>query len=347
MSIIPHSRPTLNEEEIEAIGKVVKRGEIACGEEVKKLEESFSQFTGRKYSVALNSGTSSLFLALYALGLGEKDKVIIPSYTCSALLHAVLQLKAHPIVVDISPEDLQLDAEKMKENLSPDVKAIILPHMFGIVARVENYLIPGVYLIEDCAQALGAKRGGKKGIMTVYSFYATKLITTGEGGMITTDQEKIAEDLKDLREYDKKNSFRLRFNMKMSDLQASLGRVQLKKLPFFLERRQEIAKFYHSYFLKKGLTSPSCTVRENIFYRYLIKVKEDKLPQIQEEFLKEGIECKRPVFLPLHRYLNLKDSFFPHTSEAYNSLLSLPIYPSLKDSEVERVVEVAKRIFGK
>ena len=342
--MITHSRPTLGPEEKRAVEAVLDSGEIAQGEKVASFEKSFCEFTGRRYAVAVSSGTAALQLSLLALGIGRGDEVILPSFTCVALLHALDSVGARPVLTDIDLHDFNLSLSEVKKKIRRKTKAILVPHAFGAIAQVEALEDLGIPLIEDGTQSLGAQIGTKKvgsfGAVSLFSFYATKMITTGEGGMVLTNQRRIAERVLDLRSYDKKSTYGLRTNSKMTDMEAAMGIEQLKKLPIFVERRREIARRYTEA-LKgwEGILPESERGREHVFYRYVVRV-----PKRRKEWMRElqaqGIDAKEPVFKPLHQYLRLKDSLFPATALAMREACSLPIYPALSLEACERICQL-------
>ncbi|MFA4932791.1 MAG: DegT/DnrJ/EryC1/StrS aminotransferase family protein, partial [Caldisericia bacterium] len=189
--MIPHSKPTLDQRDYNAVLRVLQSGQISQGEYVKRFEANLSEFVGVKGGVATNSGTSALHLALLALEVGKGDEIILPSYVCTALLNAINYVGATPVLVDIEPDSFNLDAKRVKESLTEKTKAIIVPHLFGLPADMEELQSFGIPLIEDCAQALGAtykgKQAGSFGALSIFSFYATKVIASGEGGMVLSD----------------------------------------------------------------------------------------------------------------------------------------------------------------
>jgi perosamine synthetase len=338
--VIPHSRPTLGPEDVQAVADVMRSGHLAQGEQVRRFEEELSSFLGRRGGVAASSGTSALHLALLALGVGPGDEVLVPSYTCVALLHAVEYVRATPQFVDIDRDGYNLSPLEAQRHLTSRTRAIIVPHMFGMPVDLEPLASLGVPLIEDCAQALGATyRGspvGSVGIISVASFYATKVMTTGEGGMLFSDSDLILRHARDLRDYDGRTTHEVRFNYKMTDMQAALGLSQLRRLPGFLVRRQALASQYATRFrhlpMRLPVVKPS---RTHIFYRYVVGV--DDADQLARRLNARGVQCKAPVCQPLHRYS--EQGGFPETENAARTALSIPIYPSLTDHEVEKIVE--------
>ncbi len=335
--MIPHSRPTLGSEEKKACLEVLDSLQIAQGERVASFERSFSELVGRRYAVAVSSGTSALVLSLMALDISRGDEVVMPSYTCVALLHAVRAVGAEPVLVDIEPADFNISVSYVKKKIGRRTQAILVPHAFGRASRMKELLALGVNIIEDGTQALGAQVGEEKvgsfGILSLFSFYATKMMTTGEGGMILTDSKRLADKLYDLRDYDKKNSYRLRTNSKMTDLEAAIGIEQLKKLPFFISRRREIAARYQDAIRNGNFITPTESAGCNhVYFRYVLRIRKG-LNHWIKGLKQEGIEAKKPVFKPLHQYLELSDKNFPETVAAMREACSLPIFPSLSDEE--------------
>jgi len=345
--MIPHSRLTLNEKGfITSSLEILKSGQIAQGEKVAEFEKRLANFIGVKGGVATNSGTSALHLALLTLGIKEGDEVIIPSYVCSAPLNAINYVGATPVLVDINPSSFNLDVKKLITCITKKTKAIIAPHLFGLPADMDEILSVGVPVIENGTQALGAVYKGKKvgslGLLSVFSFYATKVITTAEGGMVLSSSEELLEKVRDLRDYDKKWNYKVRYNYKMTDLQAALGISQLESLPLFLKKRKDIALQYFRWLRKLPMVLPiQPRDRNHIFYRYVVQI-EGNLNRYIELLQKEGVFCERPVYRPLHHYLGLDN--FPETDKVWNTALSIPIYPSLKEPEVQRVIEAVKNV---
>lgn len=346
MTTISHSRPSLNEREALAILEVIRGGEIVQGSKVRQFEEAMAEYVGVNGAVAVSSGTAALHLALLALGIGKDDQVLMPSYVCTAVLNAVNFTGATPVLADIDSETFNISATSIADKLSTKTKAIIVPHLFGQPADLEALINFGVPVIEDCAQALGAEYQnrpvGSLGTLAVFSFYATKVISTGEGGMVLGHSQEFLDRIRDLRDYDNRLEYELRFNYKMTDLQAAMGLVQLSKLPEFLAKRHEIAHRYQQAFEDLPVTCPhEHPDRTHIYYRYVLKVRS-KLEEILTECERRRINFRRPVFKPLHHYLNLKG--FPDTNQVYQRALSVPIYPDLGAEEIDMIIENVREV---
>lgn len=345
--MISHSKPTLDADDCRSVMDVLKSGHLVQGEQVAGFEDALSSFTGVRNGVAVSSGTAALHLSLIALGTGEGDEVIIPSYVCCALLNAVMYVSAVPVIADIDRSTFNIDVDDLKKRITKRTKAIIVPHMFGLPAEIDEIVSLGIPVIEDCAQSIGAKYQGRYtgsfGVCSIFSFYATKMLATGEGGMILSDDDRLAGVARNLRDYDEKDGYSVRYNYKMTDMQAALGISQLKKLPSFIERRKKIAGLYNKNL--RDISFPVASAlegREHIYYRYVLSL--DDSSGFMKEMLKLEIECKRPVFKPLHEYLGLSE--YPVTQEAMNRAVSVPLYPSLKDEEARKIAGGIKEILS-
>lgn len=342
--IIPHSKPTLGKEEEEAVIEVIRSGQIAQGEKVYQFERMIGGYIGRKYAIAVSSGLAALHLSLIALNIKEGDEVILPSYTCDALLNAVLYLNAQPKIVDVEYETGNISPDEVKKNITARTKAIIVPHSFGFPARIDQIVSFGIPVIEDCAVSIGAKYKNKNvgsfGLISVCSFYATKMLTTGEGGMILTDDEGIAAVVRELRDYTGHLEFRVRYNYKMTDIAAAMGIIQLKKLDSFIVKRILLADRYTSLLRKyPDLILPDydrngmCPV----FYRYIVKIPGRDVEMVRNIMKEKGIFCGRAVLQPLHRLLGLPCEGYPNSEKLAQDVISLPIYPSLSEEDVDYI----------
>lgn len=348
-NLISHSKPSLSRKEADEVYKLIISGELAQGRKVEEFESEFEKFTGTKEAIAVNSGTSALHLSLLALGIKEGDEVIIPAFVCSALLNAVKYCNATPVLTDINSEDFNMDVKDVKKKISKKTKAVILPHMFGLPADLDTFIELDIPLIEDCAHSVGAhyknRLVGTFGTISIFSFYATKMITTGEGGMIVTNSRKIADKIRDLREYDNKDFFTIRYNYKMTDIQAAIGICQLSRLQAFIERRKEIARIYTAALMDSGLRLPGVSEgKEHIFFRYIVVTEKEGLDNIIKNAEKRGICLRKPVYKPLSFFIT--ESSCPVTGKIYNKALSIPIYPSLKEEAIDRIVCVLKDIIS-
>lgn len=338
-AIIHHSRPTLGQEEAQRVAEVIESGQIAQGEKVRQFEQALGNRLGTADGVATSSGTAALHLTLRAMNIGEGDEVIIPSYVCSALLNAVHYVGATPVPADIDPATCNLDPADVKKRLTARTRAIIAPHLFGLPVDLDDLLGLNIPVIEDCAQAVGSTyRGnpvGSFGYAAVFSFYATKVMTTGEGGMVVSNSTEFIERVRDFREYDNRDEYKIRYNYKMTDMQAAIGLHQLDRLKNFIQKRKSIANRYNQKFGSVGFKLPPYDPG-HIYYRYVIDLATRAAPWIKA-LAQKKITCALPVHMPLHRYLELKG--YPQTERVWKQSISLPIYPALSEGQIDRVID--------
>ncbi len=339
--IIPHSRLTVGEREREAVMEVFSSNHLAQGHQVDSLEREAADHFGHPNAVAVGSGSQALLLSLKSLDLGEGCRVAIPAYTCSAVLHAVEWSGAEPVLLDLADGEIAPDPSALDE-LDDPFDAAIVVHPWGYPLDTSAWRQKVSIVIEDCAQSIGAAWAGQPvgavGDISIVSFYATKMLCAGEGGLLSSRTWKIADRARDLRDYDGKSEYARRFNFKMSDLQAALARVQLSRLPEFLEKRKLIAARYDSEVKALGLTPVSVPSEATCSsYRYICWVS-DNVSTLLDFCLAQGVYCRRPVPVTLDRLL--KQPLLPNTLEAWNRLISLPVYPLLSADEQDRVLEV-------
>ena len=333
--MIPHNLPTIDEEEEIAALRVIRSKQLSQDNEVELFENEFCDYLGLPHgsAVALSNGTSALFLALKILKAKGK-KVLFPGYVCSALRNAVSMIGGIENIEDIELNSPNLNMEIIK-NKSADIA--IIPHMYGIPIEIKsnNYLV-----IEDCCQSLGAKINNKmvglQGDIGIFSFYATKLITSGgEGGMLISKNQEYVNAARDYREFDYRKDSNNRFNFKMTDLQAAIGRVQLKKLPWFLKRREEIFKKYINSCNYEFLDIDSHH-QKNIHpvrYRAIIKTKNPK--KIIDLLNSKGIKA----IIPTEDWELLGNpNSLPNSLKLSRETISIPLYPSLTDNDVEKII---------
>ena len=338
--MIPHSKPTISKSDIEALANQAKSGMHAPGEKTREFENKIKILTRAKYVKAVQTGTAAIHLALLALNIKKGDEVIIPSYVCQSVLSAVKYTQATPILVDISPDSSNISAQTIKSKITKKTKAIVVPHMFGIQTEINKIKKLKIPTIEDCAHFLSPIKS--KGKISTFSFYATKMISTGHGGAIATDNRKIAQRIEDLLKYDKRKSYKIAYNSSLTDLQSSLGISQIKKLPQFIKKRKQIAQKYSSSLKNLPIIVPNFQ-RSSVPFRYIIKLKNKRQKdQIKKHLRKNKIIAEDPIFKPLHQYLKLPRKYFPNTEKAFATSLSIPIYPSLKDKEINYIIKTIK-----
>lgn len=331
---VPHNRLTFGEEEVRAVSDVVKSGYWACGPKVKELESTLKKLSERKHTVSVSSGFSALRLSLLALGVGEGDEIIVPAYSCVALANAALSIGAVPVPADIRQKDWNVDPEGVEKVLTEKTKAIIAVHTFGAPALIEELKKFKVPVIEDCAHAFGLGHLGGMGDVSILSFYATKLIAAGEGGAVLTDREDVAAFINDERDYVDKPQNALRFNDKMTDLEAALALCQLGRLPQMLSDRVRVAEKYH-----KALGVPQFE-KDRVWYRYVVEVK-GSANDVIDALRNKGIHAERPLELWVE-----DAQMYPVARHAYESLVSLPIYPTLTEAEQDQVCDAFNSVVG-
>lgn len=330
MERIPHSRPTLptTEEWAEVTGRLAP-GWAADGPCTEQFAGKAAARLNCKFGTVVNSGTSALHLALLAVGVRPGQEVMVPAYCCAALLNAVALVGATPILVDCAPGGYNACPDDAARKLTSRTAAIVVAHMFGTPAPLDGFLALGPPVIEDCAQSIGADCGGR-GRLAVGSFYATKVITTGHGGLVATSDPELAERVRDLTHYDNREEWRPRFNYGLGETAAALGLWQLERLDSFLATRSEIRFHYN-----QALGIPDGG-GESIPYRYVLRVP-NATAAIQA-LDAAGIDAKRPVYSPLHHYLG---GDAPYAQAAHEQTVSIPIYPLLSEEETTRVARAA------
>lgn len=359
---VPLCKPIITYEMIRAIEIVIKHDKLTNGETVRLFEKMFAKYIGTRYAIAVNSGTTALYFSLLACGVKRGDYVITTPATFIATANAITYIGAKPIFVDISLKTYTIDTRKLEETVKQykdKVKAIIPVHLYGypcnmdrIIEIAEKY---NLRVIEDACQAHGAiyhgKRVGSIGDAGAFSFYPSKNMTVaGDGGMITTNNEEIAEIATSLRDVgrSKDNPYlheRIGYTARMNSINASVGIVQLRYLDEWNEKRREIAKKYTQYLQDIGdiVTPPMDTKSvKSAWHLYVIRTKYRDL--LMNYLLDHGIECKIHYPIPVHlqppyRKMGFREGMYPNAERWSKEVLSLPMYPELTDREIEYVVK--------
>jgi perosamine synthetase len=355
--MIPIAKPIISDEEVEEVVKVLKSGFIAQGPKVAEFEEKFAEYVGVEYAVASSSGTTALHLALLAAGVKSGDEVITTPFTFAATGNSVLYTGAKPVFVDIDKNTYNINPDKIEEAITDKTKVLMPVHLYGQPADMDpiNKIAEDhdLVVIEDAAQAHGAlynnKKTGSLGDMGCFSFYPTKNMTTSEGGMITTDNKEMADTARILRAHGESERYThvtLGYNFRMTDIAAAIGVVQLKKLDKFNEKRIENASFLTSKINNiNGIKAPYVTDNvKHVFHQYTVRVDKSKRDQLID-FLKingigTGIHYPKPIY---QQKLYQEMGFNVKCIEAENAsleVLSLPIHPSLKQEDLEVIVNV-------
>lgn len=359
--MIELSKIFISKKEEEKILKVLRSGTLTQGEEVEKFEKEFASYLGVKYAVAVSNGTVALFLALLSLKLKKGDEIITTPFSFIASTSCILHAGLKPVFVDIG-QDFNIDVSKIEAKITKKTKAILLVHLFGNPCEMDTILYLAkkynLAVIDDACQAHGAEYRGKKvgsfGNLACFSFYATKNMTTGEGGMIATNDQRLYKFLKKARNHGQKRRYFhefLGFNFRLTEMQAALGRVQLKKLDTFNKKRLENALLLNS-LLKgiRGLTLPETSNdKRHIFHQYTIIINKD-FPLTREQliaiFEKKGIGYGIFYPLPIHKQPAIKelgfDDHLPISEALSKKVISLPIHPYLKKKELTYITQAIK-----
>jgi perosamine synthetase len=331
--MITHNKPTLGIEEQQALNRVIGSNWLAQGKEVELFENEFCEYFDLPagHAIAVSSGTAALYLALWALGADNK-KVIFPSYVCTAVRNAVLFANSKEKIADNKANTPNISIDEINAS---DADIAVVPHMYGIpvdVAQIKNKVV-----IEDCCQSIGASvnsvKVGLRSKVSVFSFYVTKLITSGgQGGMVMSKDKTLIEAIRDYRDFDQKNDGRPRFNFQMTELQAAVGRVQLQKLDSFLARREEIYAMYKA--AGFNMLEPDNATLNAVRYRAILRT--DKPDYIINELSRNNIKAINP-----HEESELLSpvSECPNAYKLTQKTVSLPVYPGLTNSEVQMVIQ--------
>jgi len=380
---IPIASLMLGEGEEKAVIEVLRSGYLVQGEVVEKFEKEFAKFNGVTHAIAMNSGTAALHIALQALKILPGDKIIAPPYTFSASATAALFLGGIPVFVDINPESFNIEPEKIEKAITKKTKGIIPVHLFGLPADMDPIKEVAekhdLFILEDAAQAHKAlykdRMVGTFGDVAIYSFYATKNMTTGEGGMIVTDDDEIAEKCRIIRDQGQKGKYNhvlLGYNYRMTNIMAAIGLKQLEKLPYFTEKRQEFSRKLSKELEKIGeLIKPPKEPEgyEHVYYLYACLLKE-KSGWERDDFIKaleaEGISA-RPIYTTLlyqqPLYENIKDpniypyaemikNFLPNykevkcpiAEETTKKVIQLPMHPKLTKKDLQDIITAIEKL---
>jgi dTDP-4-amino-4,6-dideoxygalactose transaminase len=373
---LPFAMPDIGEAEAESVVETLRSGWLTTGPKVRRFEADFAEYVGCQHAVAVNSATAALHLALSAVGLEEGDEVLVPTMTFAATAEVVLYFKARPVLVDCRPETLNLDPDQLEKAITARTKAIMPVHIAGQACDMDRILeIASDYdlrVIEDAAHALPAryreKMIGTLGDITCFSFYATKTITTGEGGMAVTENPEWADRMRIMglhgiskdawKRYTAEGSWYYEilypgFKYNLTDIAAAIGIEQLKKCTHFWQVRQRYAMLYNEGFqdVPAIITPYVAPEVQHAWHLYVIQLDLERLRIGRNEFIallkQEGIGTS-VHFIPLHLHPYYRDTFgygpadFPHASFAFERIVSLPIYPKMTDADVQRVIDTVR-----
>ncbi len=385
-TFLPYALPSIGEAEIAEVVDSLRSGWITMGPKVKRFEAAFAEYTGAPHAVAMNSCTAGLQIALHALGVGQGDEVILPTITFCATANVVVQLGARPVLVDVD-DDLNIDPVAAAAAVTPRTRAIMPVHYGGQSCNLEAiYALAarhGLAVVEDAAHAVASEYRGRRigaafderwprpaGRATVFSFYATKNLATGEGGMLTTDDPQLAERCRRLslhgmsrdawQRYTSEGSWYYEvvepgYKQNMTDIQASIGIHQLQRLDEFTAVRQRYASLYDA--ALADLPEVSLPVRHgdrnHTFHLYPVRFEADRLGIGRDEIIRELARCNIGTsvhFIPVHLHPYYRDTFgyradaFPNAARLYAGLVSLPLYPAMTEADVVSVHQAVRAI---
>jgi perosamine synthetase len=363
---IPIAKLVLGKKELEVVKEVFESGMLVQGKKVKLFEEKFAEYIGVEHAIAVTNGTVALDVALKALNLGPGDEVITSAFSFIASSNCILFQNANSVFADINPRTFNIDPSDVAEKITAKTKALIPVHLFGQPANMnalkEIAEDKGIFLVEDAAQAHGAEYKGQKtgsiGDMGCFSFYATKNMTMGEGGMITTNDKKLARKVRLLRNHGQTQKYHhdtLGYNYRMTEFCAAIGLVQLQKLDEFNEKRRENAQLLTQGIRKfHGLTVPYVDKDvQHVFHHYVVRVEEeyprdrDELADsLTEKGIGVAVHYPMPVYRqPLYMKLGYEDVECPNTEDACRRVLSLPVHPRVDKKDIRYVLNVLKDIY--
>jgi perosamine synthetase len=356
---IPLSGPDITQAEIDAVAAVMRSGRLSLGPKLEEFEAALANYVGARYAVAVSSGTAGLHLMVRALGMGEGNEVIMPSFTFIAVANAVRYERAAPVFADIDPATLNLDPAAVEATITPRTRAILVVHTFGVPADLEKLTViaekHGLILFEDACEALGAEWRGKKagafGQAGVFGFYPNKQITTAEGGAVVTNDEKLAARLRSLRNQGRTPTgewfehHEIGYNYRLSELHAAMGIEQLKRIDAILTRRMEIARSYNEQLRACGqILLPFSELADGriSWFVYAIRLaKEFSCAQrdaVVQAMRKRGIACGR-YFAPVHlqRPYKVEGCGLPVTESVAERTIALPFFNALSEDQIDEV----------
>lgn len=360
---IPIAKPEIGTEEIDAVKEVLESGMLVQGKKVKEFEENFAEYIGVKHAVAVSNGTVALDVALKTLDIGPGDEVITSAFSFIASSNCILFQNAKPVFADIDPKTFNIDPSDVAKKITAKTKAVLPVHLFGHPAKMDELKEIAedkkIVVVEDAAQAHGAEykrqKAGSLGTMGCFSLYATKNMMTGEGGIITSSDQKLADKMRLIRSHGEVKKYThdiLGFNYRLTNLNAAIGLVQLKKLDRFNEKRRENAKLLSKGIDDiKGLTAPYVDSNVNhVFHQYVIRV-ENEFSMTRDElsnYLSEngvGVAVHYPIPIykqPLYLKLGYNKVTCPNAEDACNRVLSLPIHPQVTIEDIDYILNILK-----
>jgi len=375
---LPYNQPDVSEAEIEAVAETLRSGWLAPGPRVKAFEAAFEAYTGAKHAIALDSATAGMHLALITMGIGSGDEVITTPTTFAATVNVIIHTSATPVLADIGIDDYCIDPAAIERAITPHTKAIMPVHHGGSACRMDAILDlarkHNLRVIADAAHAIGTELDGRQvgaeGDAAVFSFYPTKNVTTGRGGMLVTNDDAVAERCRLLAlhgmsndawdRYTDRGSWSYRvlaagYNYTMSDLQAALGHAQFARVDEFQRKRRALAERYNERFagmpeIVRPIEREGTT---HAWHLYVVRVRNEMLTIDRAEFIDElkqrGIGTS-VHFIPIHHHPYYRETFgwapgdFPSADHAFETMISLPLYTRMSGAEVDRVVAAVEEI---
>lgn len=360
---IPLQYKNLKEEILGVFDDVLSRGDLILRRDVEEFEKSIADYVGVKHAIGLNSGTDALFLPLKILGIGQGDEVITVSHTFVASISVIYQCGAKPVLVDVK-KDFTIDEEELEEAITEKTKAIIPVHLNGRVCQMDRIMEiaekNNLYVIEDAAQALGAKLDGKMagsfGAAAGFSMYPFKVLGSfGDAGVMTTNDDKIAEKIRLLRDHGQKTKTEIAcygWNFRLDNIQAAILNLKFKYFPSWIKRRREIASVYNSFLGKvEGVEVPPAPDSDSRhfdnFQNYVLKVQ--KRNQLKEFLEEKGVETlvKDPIANHFQQGLGLSHFKLPYSEKLAEEVISLPMYPELTGEQVEYAAKCVEEFYSK
>jgi len=374
---VPFYFPWISKEDKKAVLEALGSRWLTGGPRTREFEEMFANYIGTKYAIAVNSCTAALHLAMRALNIGPGDEVIVPVFTFAATANAPLFVGAKPVFADIDEKTFNISIEDIENKITEKTKAIIVVHYGGQPCDMKEIMQIAnqhkIHIVEDCAHSLGAEYMGQKtgsiGVIGCFSFYPTKIITTLEGGMVTTNDEKIAKRIAILREHgmtkgaferEKRATWRynvvdLGYNYRLNEVQAAIGISQLKRIDEINKRRIEAAHYYTQKLKEiRGIITPyEAKDRIHVYHLYAIRVVRQE-NGINRDKLYKRLSAKgiglSVHYIPLHlltfykKMLKYKTGDFPNAEKVYKEIMSLPLYPTLKKAQIDYITEQISKI---
>lgn len=359
MDKIPVAQPSIDQEEASEVNSVLNSGMLAMGSKVKEFEDNFSRYLNANHSVAVSNGTVALWLSLKAIGIKEGDEVITTPFSFIATANSILFCGAKPVFVDIDERTYNIDPEKIKQKITSKTKAVMGVHLFGqpfdLKTVKEICEDNNLSLIEDAAQAHGAEfNGAKVGTTGIgcFSFYPTKNMTTGEGGIITVNNDALDTSLRLMRNHGdegKYNHTMLGYNSRMTDLQAAIGLVQLRKLDRMNAVRIKNAQYYNENINVEGITTPHVDHNmKHVYHQYVLRL-ESNFPLSRDEFMQylsskgvgSAVHYPKPIYMqPIYQQMGYEQGICPIAEEMAQRVVSIPVHPGVGEEELKYIVSV-------